>query len=159
MRRAGRIFLIALVMMAAASPAAAGFDSIARKIERTQHVRRNWIPFISLGRLFVRIAKPDGIHDFKVAIFDDGRIPAGADLLPIVREEIGPGWRQMVRSRSRRNGECSTIWAREDGSRVRMIILSQEEDETVLLEVAIDPDVFADSLRDPATMGHVAVGE
>lgn len=153
--KTGKIALAFLLVMAAAAPAAAGFNSIASTIERTQHVRPKWIPFMGLGRIVVHLMKPNGVHDFKIAIYDGGRISPDVDLTSIVRDKIGSGWQQMIRSRSLKDHENATIWAKPDGDTVRMMILSQESDETVLVEVAVDPEIFADSIREPGSMKNV----
>jgi hypothetical protein len=138
--------LVSVVFLSVAAQAAADFRSVANRIEDDYHLSRTWIPFLGMGRLFVRAIRPNGIHDLKLAVFEDERARF-VDVAEILGDEIGPDWQPIVRAKSR--DEETIIYARPSGKVMRLIIVAQESDELVVMEVAMDPRTFAESMREP----------
>ena len=145
-RRALTAILTSVLFLSVATPVAADFRSIADRIEDDYHLNRTWIPFLGIGRLFVRAAKPEGIHDLQLAVFEDQRARF-VDVSAILADEIGPEWQPMIRARSR--GEETVIYARPSGKVMRLLIVARESDELVVMEVAMDPRKFTESMREP----------
>ncbi|MGA7617382.1 MAG: hypothetical protein WBX15_19630 [Thermoanaerobaculia bacterium] len=138
--RALRALSIALLGVVVAIPARAGFDEIAREIGSIPRVTRTGIPFMGLGRIAIRIMHPDGVHDVKLATFEN--VPATRDVVAIARRLAGPEWQPIVVASSRRDGERTVVFAAPAGSLVRMLIVSQDSDETTVVELKSDPDVL-----------------
>lgn len=142
-RRLALLFVLVLT----AAPLHAGFNEIADGLEG-QLGRSTWIPFFGVARTFVRISHPDGVHDIQLALFEGkGRMNA-LEAERLIAGRIGGGFAPMVRSRSK-NGEFAFIYARPVGENLELVILSSDDDDTVLVRVVADPKVMNAIERDP----------
>lgn len=149
LRRALFATVVSALALTAAAPARADFHDIARRIEKAHGARRTSIPFMGLGRLVVKIMQPDGILDFQIAVYEKGQIPPGADLQSIVSQGLEPGWKPIVRVRSKK-GEQSFIFIRPTDRGMRLIVLAQDREETALIEVEMGPERFALAMSEPS---------
>jgi hypothetical protein len=135
----GAIAVVITILLAA--PLQADFGQIARRLD-THLGSRMWLPFLGLGRFFVRTIHPRGVHDFQLAVFEDHR--RGIDpreLEEMMRSGAGKGFAPLVRIRSNRSGETVFVYARPRGRHIEMMILVHEKDETVLVRVVADAEV------------------
>lgn len=136
--------LIAAALLFVAASARADFDALVRAVESTHGIHRIWTPGISLVRLGVRIAHPEGVHDFQLAVFEgDGDV----DVERIMRSNPGT---PMVRVHERRSGETTVIWARPRGELMEMLLVTHEpNDNTVVLRAVINGEVLAREVANP----------
>ncbi len=136
------------IVLLAALPLFASFDSIERKLESRLGAPTS-IPFLGLARLFVKVGHPDGVHDVELAVFEhppamiDGHL---ADA--VLRAEVPEGFKPMVR-RIAKNGEWTFIYAKPVGDRLEMIVLNGEKSEVVLVRVIVDPAAIQQSIDKP----------
>ena len=137
--------LLALVLMAA--PLYAGFDEVADALEG-QLGHSTWIPFFGVARTFVRISHPDGVHDIQLALFEGKGRMTPLDAERLIVGQIGGGFSPLVKTRSK-NGEFAFIYARPAGDKLELVILSSDDDDTVLVRVVADPKVMNAIERDP----------
>lgn len=133
--------IAAVISILLAAPLQADFGQIARSLD--SHLgSRMWLPFLGLGRFFVRTIHPRGIHDFQLAVFEDHR--QGIDPLELeelMRRGTGKGFAPLVRVRSNRSGENVFVYARPRGRNVEMMILVHERNETVLVRLVANAEV------------------
>ncbi len=148
LRRPLPFILAVALLLIAATPAAADFRRLTGQIGRIHDVHRQRIPFFGLGRLVVRMLKPEGIHDVKLAIFEDQTRGRNIDLLSIINRTLDHDWRLMVKAYSRRSGEETVVLAREEGRLIRLMVVSREDGEIVVVETAMDLERFAEHLMD-----------
>jgi hypothetical protein len=66
-----------------------------------------------------------------------------------MRAKVGPGFTPLVQVRSRRSGEWSFIYAKPspDTNRVELIVLTHDDDDTVLVRVEVDANAVAREVR------------
>ena len=132
-----------LALLFVAASARADFDALVRTVESTHGIHRIWTPGISLVRLGVRIAHPEGVHDFQLAVFEGN---GDLDVDRIVRSNPGT---PMVRVHER-SGETTVIWARPRGDLMEMLLVTHEpNDNTVVLRAVINGEVLAREVADP----------
>ncbi len=158
--------LLASTMLATllAAPAAAGdadFHAIVRGVESGYGVSRVHIPLFGLARFAVRIAQPEGVKDFDMAIFETrhGPPPDSARFDAIVQRAGGRHWSAVIRVRSRRSHEWVYVYARPEGPDWRMLIATFEPSETVILEARVDAEFLANALDDPEHAGQSLNGD
>ena len=148
-----RVILILTVasVLLAALPVEAQFKDIRRAVDREIGGDRVWIPFKGLMRLYVKAAKPEGVHDLQFAIYEDADGADRGRIEKIFEQNLGPEWRPFVRVTSQAEGEEVLIYAREgdDGNTIDMMIFAGERDETVLMATTIDVDRFVEGLDEP----------
>lgn len=152
------LFVVLLATLLAA-PAAAGdadFHAIVRGVESGYGVHRVHLPLFGLARFVVQVARPEGVKDFDMAIFEtpDGPPLDSGRFDGIMKRAGGSHWSSVIRVRSRRNGEWVYIYARPEGRDWRMLIATFQTAETVILEAQVDPEILANALDDPEHAGQ-----
>ncbi|HKR64152.1 MAG TPA: hypothetical protein VJZ00_10500 [Thermoanaerobaculia bacterium] len=154
-KRALALFAFAILI---AIPMRADFNSVARAIDGHAGVKRVWIPFLGLARAVVWVAHPEGVHDFQLVTFEGGAKIDPHDLNRILEEKAGPGYVPLVRTWSRRSKGWSFIFAKpsDSGNRVDLLILTRDDEDTVLVRVDVDFRVIARELNDPRNASKVA---
>jgi len=133
------------------------FDAVVRSIESHYHTRRTCIPFLGLANFIVKIARPAGVHGFRLAVFEDlnyRATPADLQFDALVRNTVSQAWRPLVKVHSRRDGEWTHIYARDLGSRIKLLVATFERREATVLEVKLHPEELVRSLEEPRSMGR-----
>lgn len=150
--------LIAVVVLLAlsltAAPAAADFPGLVKRIEAMPSLQRQSIPFLGLGRFVVNLTRPDGVEDLRLAIFRRTST-AELDLRTVIDQEVQSDWKPFIKSRSR-SGEEVHMFARDAGDSVRLLLISAEKDEVVLVETQISPERFAQNVLAPKSSSVTA---
>ena len=157
MTRRAPAFLLIAALLAFAWPLHADFSSVARAIDG-HGVKRVWIPFLGVARVFFWIAHPKGVHDFQLVTYESsGRIDP-RELQGIMQAKAGPGFRPLVRVWSRRSQEWSFIYARTapGSSRVELMVLTHDDSDTVLVRVDVDANILAKELDHPRHVTRLA---
>ena len=154
-----RIAFAALLVLFAAAPMRADFDSLVRAVESVPGLRRVPIPGIGLVRLAVWMIHPKGVYDLQLATFEGkGGDIDRRELESLIRRHADAGYQPLVQVHSRRSGELTLIWARPMGrDRVELLLLTHEhDDETVVLRTVVDVETVAREIGDPHTAKRVA---
>lgn len=113
------------------------FDRAVRGVERDLGGRRLKIPLFGLiSAIAYPVYRPMGVKNFKMVIFED--LERRREAAPAPRLELGPGWRPVVRV-VERHGDTVNIYARDEGTWVRMILLTVDHDDAVLMQFKIRP--------------------
>lgn len=151
-------FTAALLFVALTLPLyAGGFRDIANAIGAQRGVKRVWIPFLSVARFAVHVVRPEGVHDFQLAVFEGAENVDARILHQLLRDKIGKGFMPLVRVWSRNSGEWSFIYARPHGAnRVELVILAHDNEETALVRLDVNADVIARQLDEPRNVRRMA---
>ncbi|HEX2831891.1 MAG TPA: hypothetical protein VHW00_02690 [Thermoanaerobaculia bacterium] len=142
-----------------AQPMFAGFAEVARAIDAKDGVSRVWIPFLGMARLLVRVASPEGIHDFQLVTFRGADKLDSHDVQRILREKLGQGFSPLVQVRSKKSREWSFIYARpsQNAQRFELVVLAHDDEDTVLIRVDVDAEVLSKEInREPRNVTRVA---
>ncbi len=143
--------LFALAILLAASPAAAQFKQVANRIASESGMSREYVPGFGLARLAVRVIHPDGVRDLKLAIFNSASATRDFDADSILGASLDKAWQPLVRFADRRSGEQGAIYAKPAGDgEVSLMIFSTDADDSVLVEMRIDPARLAEIVDDGA---------
>ena len=144
-----RLALAALLLVVVALPMHADFNAVARAIDSHRGVSRIWIPFLGVARLAVRMVEPKGVHDFQLVTFRGAENVDARELQNIMRAKIGPGFTPLVQVWSRKSKEWSFIYAKPapDGKVIELVVLAHDNEDTVLVRVAVDANMIAKELE------------
>ncbi len=157
MKRALIAAALFLMMFTIALPAHAGFRSLANEISMNDDLNRVWIPFLGVGRMFVKMAHPEGVHDLKLAVFEKRRSSAVVDLDRLIERHVDlDSWSPMVSSTSR--GENAHIFVQERGDNIGLLIASNDGDEVVVIELELDAERFAQELEEDGDFVSIGRG-
>lgn len=127
------------------------FGRIVGHIEADYHVHRNYRFLISFAGVMVKCTHVGGVKALKMAIFEDQHLP-GTELDDRLDELVqfagSSGWQPLVRSFSRRSGEHTYIYAKADRNNMKLLLVSVEPDEAVVIQVKIDPKKLSDFINE-----------
>jgi hypothetical protein len=154
-----RLAVALLAGLVVAAPVYADFASVARALDAQQGMKRIWIPFLGVARALVRVAQPEGVHDFQLATFEGNGDVDPQALKQILQSRIGPGFVPLVQVWSKRSNDYSFIYARPTANmnRLELMILAHDGGDTVLVRVDVDAHVVAREIRDqPRRVSHHA---
>jgi Methyl-CpG binding domain len=151
-----RILILVLGASAFAFGADPEFKGIVHSIERTYGVHHTHIPFLGMAMFF---ARPAGVHGFKLAVFEGFQSPNdSADLRRTIESSLGTGWYPFVRVRSKgkADGETTLIYTSPCGNRMRMMIVSLEPSEAVVIKMELSEHAIEKWLKEPGEQadGH-----
>lgn len=131
------------------------FHDIVSEISATFHTQPMHIPFMSMVSFFVGVARPAGVKNLDLAVFEnlDTHDADGEALLAKIRGVVGGGWRPFVTVRSHRAGheELTLIHLKPDGRDYKMLITTLESNEATVIELKLNPEAViakVDTLRD-----------
>jgi hypothetical protein len=115
------------------------FGQIVHEIEARYHVHRNLRFLMGLAGLTVRATHVAGARDLKAALFENQPFDAtSAELDDVVIKAGARGWQPLVRSFDRRSGEHTFIYARNMGGKIRILLVTVEPNEGLVLEATVN---------------------
>jgi hypothetical protein len=124
-----------------------GFDGVVGALESRYHTHATRIPFMGLVSMIGRAASHGGVNRMKVADFEEFSAQVdGDELNRLVEEKLGPGWERMIRETSRKGGEQTLIFARQEGSKMGMFIVALDGKDLNVVEISVDPDHLVEQL-------------
>jgi hypothetical protein len=162
MKRNKAPFVIAAAMVlacVAAPPQAAASDDFGRivhYIETQYHVHRQHRWVMGIAGFVVKVSHFSGVKSLKGAIFENQPfLNAGGDTRfdEVVRQALDSGWQPMVQTWDRHTGERTFIYAQAAGKDMKVLLVTLEPNEAVVLQLKLNPQRFTEFARD-ATGGR-----
>jgi len=154
-------FACGLIIVALAAPAQNAcakddFGKIVRHIETQYHVHRQHRWVMGLAGFTVKFWHFAGVKSFKGAIFENQPfVNAASDMRfdEVVRAAMDSGWQPLIQSWDRHTGERTYIYAQDLGRDMKVLVVSLESNEAVVLQVKMDPKKLNDFIEE-ANAGH-----
>ena len=163
MIRNSRMFAVACLMLAGlffpAQNAFArdDFGKIVHHIEVNYHVHRQHRWVMGLAGFTVKFWHIAGVKSFKGAIFENQPfVHAASDTRfdEVVRAAMDSGWQPLVQSWDRHTGERTYIYAQDLGKDMKVLVVSLESNEAVVLQVKVDPKKLNDFIEETSAGHH-----
>jgi hypothetical protein len=132
------------------------FKAVAKHLKSRYHARKRSIPFLGLANFAVKIVRPAGVKSFKLVTFerlDRGSAVDGAELNALLRSSLSPEWQPLVKVYSRKNGNQTYVYAREDGKCVKLMVVVIDGEEATLVRVKVNPDTLVAWMDKPKILG------
>ncbi|MEZ5346654.1 MAG: DUF4252 domain-containing protein [Pyrinomonadaceae bacterium] len=153
------MFLV-LTLCSAALPASGNtkrneYDAVCDHLKTKYHAKKVNIPFMWLARAAVGIIKPAGVKSFKVTIFEDLRFSRDTlhrEMQEAMRDSFSDEWSPILRVRSR-DGNQVYMNMREDGKNVKILLVSIDRDDAVVVRAKFSPDKLAEFIENPKIFG------
>lgn len=153
-----RLLVATLLLSIVAVPMYGDFNKIARAIDGHAGIKRIWIPFLGLGRFFVRAIHPEGVHDFQLAVFEGSRNLDTRSLHAMFESKLDPNFQPLVQVRSKKSRESSFIYVRPRGDdQLELMVLVHDADDTVLVRVVVNPERIVRELGEPRNVSRAAM--
>jgi hypothetical protein len=150
MIRIGLVFLLGVVPLLADSD----FDALVKNLEARYGVRKQYVPMLGFANFMVKMVRPAGTHDLKLAILDNidnARHPEPEQLDEMVRPG---GWKPFIRVVSNRQLERVYVYARERSRDHELLVATLENNEAVLVRVRLNAEGLARWVNNPVVMGR-----
>jgi hypothetical protein len=146
--RFGRLFAALTLTVVIATPLHADFAAVVRALDSQKGVKKVWIPFLGVARAVVRVASPNGLRDFELATFEGAQNLDARAVQRMLGEKLA-GFTPLVRSRSKKTGEWSFIYARPkgNGDRFELVVLNHDRHDTVVVRVDIDAETLGREIQ------------
>lgn len=144
--------MVALVLLVTPLLAEHEFDSLVRGMESQYGTKRTYIPFLGFANFLVKVVRPAGTKDFKLAVFeniDSSRHPSPEELDATC---LARGWKPFVRVVSNRKGERVQIYARQANRDQELLVNTLERDEAVIVRVRVNPETMSRWVNSPLGM-------
>jgi len=131
------------------------YDLVVRQLKTRYKAKKVGIPFMSLARAIVAMARPAGVKAFKITVFEglqisketlDGEMRAG--LGQIFNED----WIPILRVRSR-EGEQVYMYMREVRQDVKINLVTIDKESAVVVRATFNPDKLVEFINDPKIFG------
>jgi hypothetical protein len=132
------------------------FGKIVHHIEANYHVHRQHRWVMGLAGFTVKFWHVAGVKSLKGAIFENQPfVNAASDTRfdEVVRAAMDSGWQPLVQSWDRHTGERTYIYAQDLGKDMKVLVVSLESNEAVVLQVKVDPKKLNDFIEE-ANAGH-----
>jgi hypothetical protein len=151
--------VILAVFLALPQPAQAkdDFGQIVKHIEVTYHVHRQHRFVMGMAGFVVKFWHVAGVKNFKGAIFENQPFVNTAGdtrFNEIMRAAMDSGWQPMVQEWDRHSGERTYIYAQDLGKDLKVLVVSLESDEAVVIQVKVDPNKLDEFIREAGVGKH-----
>jgi hypothetical protein len=126
------------------------FGKIIHHIEVNYHVHRQHRWVMGLAGFTVKFWHIAGVKSLKGAIFENQPfVNAASDTRfdAVVRAAMDSGWQPLVQSWDRHTGERTYIYAQDLGKDMKVLVVSLESNEAVVLQVKVDPKKLNDVIE------------
>lgn len=145
--RSLRILVLVLCAYGVASASGREFHGVVHAIEKTYGVHHAHIPFLGLAML---LARPEGVHALRVAVFENFKMgPDATDVTGLVEKTLGPDWHPFVRVWSRDGHENTLIYTNPSEGNMHMMIVSLESSEATVVELNVSDRAVEKWLKEP----------
>lgn len=133
------------------------FGQIVKHIEVTYHVHRQHRFVMGMAGFVVKFWHVAGVKNFKGAIFENQPfVNAARDTRfdEVVRAAMNSGWQPIVQTWDRRSGERTYIYAQDLGKDMKVLVVSLESTDAVVIQVKVDPDKLAEFTKEASAGRH-----
>jgi len=137
-----RIFA-GLLILGSAAAGDREFDAIVRRVEMRCDTRHTRIPLFGLANFVVKVVRPVGASDLKLALFEDMRRPMFQqedDFTSLMQGALGSDWRPFVRVQDRRKNEWTCIYSNMSGNNWKLLIATMERREATLIRIKLNTE-------------------
>lgn len=142
-----KILLLLLVSGLVPLCAESDFDLMVSRLERHFETQRLHIPLLGLISGLSGFARPAGVKDFKLAVFEN--IDSGRLRKRMPEAGLDPDWHTVIRVSSKK--EHVEMLARHEDSWVRMLLVTIDQNDATVVQMSVRPnkvwDLVADKMR------------
>ena len=157
-----RLSITVLLVSLAPTIALAGdesFSSVVKHIKSNYHAKQQgFFGAMRLARLAVKIIKPAGVKNFKVALLRDldySEAPGqqGGEFHSFIRSKIDPTWTPLVQYSSPREKQWTYVYVSREKEDVKLLVVTLQAKDAVVLQTKFSPDKLVEFMNNPQIMG------
>src|SRR5712692_6085088 len=135
------------------------FSSVVKHIKTNYHAKQQgFFGAMMLARLAVKIIKPAGVKNFKVALLSDldySEAPGaqGGQFHSFILTRIDPTWTPLVQYSSPREKQWSYVYVTREKEDVKLLVVTLQAKDAVVLQTKFSPDKLVEFMNNPQIMG------
>jgi hypothetical protein len=156
--------LATIVAMLTLAPAAAvagdnSFSSVVKHIKSNYKAKQQgFFGMVTFARLAVRIVKPAGVKNFKVAMLKEldysrGPRPGQGEFHAFIRSKIDPVWSPLVEYSSPREKKWTYVYSSQDKKDIRVLVVTMQQEQAFIVQTKFSPEKLIEFMNDPKIMG------
>ncbi len=134
------------------------FRDVVDSISNHFQTRPLHIPMFGLVNMVTYIARPAGTRHIDLAIFEnlEPKDRDGRYLAESIRGAVGGSWKPFVHARSR--DETVFVYMRPEGSDWRLLLVTVERHEAVVVQLQLNPDALQRYVMSPdrSVLSHIS---
>ncbi|HVF91106.1 MAG TPA: hypothetical protein VNH22_13640 [Blastocatellia bacterium] len=161
------LIVTALVSLApsAASASDRSFSSVVKHLKSNYRARgKSTFGFVNLARFAVKLVRPAGVKNFKVAMLSDLQYenlpgPGTAAFHSYIRNTVNPLWRPLFQYNAKLKGQWNYVYITEEGKDVKILAVALQQREAFVVQFKFSPDKLAKFIDDPKIMGISLKGD
>ena len=146
------------VLLVSLAPAAAfagdeSFSSVVKHIKSNYHAKQQgFFGAMMIARLAVKVIKPAGVKNFKVALlrdldYSEAPSPQGGHFHSFIRTKIDPIWTPLVQYSSPREKQWTYVFVSREKEDVKLLVVILQQRDAVVLQTKFSPE--ADGVHNP----------
>lgn len=154
------MFLVLTFAVPAATVKDKEYDAIVRHLQTTYQAKKVKIPFMWLARFAVKVVRPAGVKSFNFTLFQDLKFSSATldeEMKQAMQNSLSPDWIPIMRVRSR-DGQQVYAYMRENGNDVKLMLVTIDKEEAVLIRATFNPDKLAEFINNPRIFG-ISIGD
>ena len=131
------------------------FDAVCDHLETKYQAKKVKIPFMWLARFAVGVVRPAGVKSFKVTIFKNLQFSPESlndEMKLVMRDAFSDEWSPILRVHSAQ-GEQVYMNMRESGNSVKILLVTFNKDEAVVVRAKFNPDKLVKFIENPKIFG------
>ncbi|HXG95148.1 MAG TPA: hypothetical protein VNN73_22620 [Blastocatellia bacterium] len=160
--------IIAVTLALAAATARADDKSYSAVIN---HMKKNYrakqqgfFGIMMLARLAVKLIKPAGVKNFKVAMLRDldysnGPAPTESEFHRAIRGNVNSTWEPLVQYSAPRERQWSYVYSTREKDDIKLLIVAVQRSEAFVVQFKFSPEKLVAFMNDPKIMGISLKGD
>jgi len=135
------------------------FGSVVKHLKTNYHARQQgFFGAMMLARFAVKVIKPAGVKNFKVALLKDldyseAPEPRGGQFNSFIKSKIDPEWTPLVQYSSPREKQWTYVYVSRDKEDVKLLVVTLQQTDAVVLQTKFSPEKLVEFMNNPQIMG------
>jgi hypothetical protein len=135
------------------------FSSVVKHIKSNYKAKQQgFFGMVMIARLAVKVVKPAGVKNFKVAMLKEldysrGPRPGQGEFHTFIRSKIDPVWSPLVEYSSPRQKQWTYVYASQDKGDVRVLVVTLQQEQAFIVQTKFSPEKLIEFMNDPKIMG------
>jgi hypothetical protein len=151
-------FAVLLLSLTFTTPALAdpAFAAVAKHLKTRYNAKERHIPFMGLAKFAIKFVRPAGVKSMNLMVFENLKYRPEAgnnELDDVLRSALSNEWQPLVKVFSRREGQQTFVYAREEGKNVRLMVVAIEQEQATLVRVKLSPETLVKWMDNPKILG------
>ncbi len=131
------------------------YDKIVRHLKSKYQAKKVSLGFVWLARAAVKLIRPAGVKSFNVTLFKDlkfSRDTLDLEMQNALKNSFTADWNSVFRVSSR-DGQQAYMYIREDGSNVKITLVTIDKENAAVVRATFSPEKLADFINNPRIFG------